>query len=39
MALFQAAIFSESKYASDQPIRMTFKLTNLSRDPMCPIHA
>src|ERR1051326_4979305 len=34
LALFQAAIFSESKYRSDEPIRTTFKLTNLSQEPM-----
>ena len=34
MALFQAAIFSESKYRSDEPVRTTFKLTNLSQEPM-----
>src|SRR6185295_2517727 len=34
MALFQASVFSESKYSSDQPVRTTFRLTNLSQDTM-----
>ena len=34
MALFQASIFSESKYESDQPVTTSFKLTNLSQEPM-----
>lgn len=34
MALFQASIFSESKYSSDQPVTTTFRLTNLSQDTM-----
>ena len=34
MPLFQASIFSESKYSSRQPVKTTFRLTNLSQDTM-----
>src|SRR5690242_10500778 len=34
MALFQASIFSESTYSSDQPVKTTFRLTNHSQEMM-----
>jgi peptidyl-Lys metalloendopeptidase len=34
MALFQASIFSESTYSSDQPVKTTFRLTNHSQETM-----
>jgi peptidyl-Lys metalloendopeptidase len=34
MAIFQASIFSESNYSSDEPVRTTFQLTNHSQESM-----
>jgi peptidyl-Lys metalloendopeptidase len=34
MALFQASVFSDSTYSSNQPVKITFRLTNLSQDTM-----